>query len=436
MALPAVRRYLPDLSPLQYRDYRLVYFGEGIASAGAMVTYVAIPFQVFDLTGSTLLVGLIGVAQLIPLLFLAVLGGVLADTLDRRRQVILAEVGLVLVVLGLLGNALLPEPSVAAIFVLAGIASGLNGIRRPPLEALLQVMVPREKQPASAALRGLSGTLAQVGGPALGGILIAAVGLPLTFGVNVATYLVALVALLLVRTYALPGAGGSGVSFQAIVDGFRFAKSRQELMGSYVVDFAAMVFGMPFALFPAIADSLAASSGLEAPQILGFLYAAPGAGAFLASLTAGWTRHVHRHGVGIAVAAAGWGVAVLVFGFVESVPLALVMLAFAGGADMISGVFRLTLWNQTIPVGMRGRLAAIEQVSYASGPYLGNARAGMVAAVGGVPFAVVSGGVLCLVGIAASCLWLPKFWQYDARTAPDPDAPEGVDTPVSPGQDA
>jgi len=202
-------------------------------------------------------------------------------------------------------------------------------------------------------------------------------------------------------------------TWRSIVEGFRYARSRQELIGTYVVDFVAMVFGMPLALFPALAaDRLGAAA-------LGPLYAAPAVGALLASLTSRWTPRVHRHGFAVMVAATVWGVAIVGFGFSPSLWPALACLAIAGGADAVSGIFRMTMWNQTIPDALRGRLAGIEMVSYMSGPLLGHAEAGAVAALAGVQVSIVSGGLLCVVGVVACGLALPRFRRYDART----DAP-------------
>jgi MFS family permease len=194
-----------------------------------------------------------------------------------------------------------------------------------------------------------------------------------------------------------------------VLQGLRYATSRQELVGTYIVDFVAMVFGMPLALFPAIADRLGG------PRLLGLLYAAPAVGALVASLTSRWTPRVHRHGRAVLVAAAAWGVAIVAFGFSDRIPLALAFLAFAGAADGVSGLFRTTIWNQTIPDELRGRLASIEIVSYTSGPLLGHAEAGAAAALGGVRFSVVSGGALCVIGVLACALFLPGFLAYDAR---------------------
>jgi MFS family permease len=194
-----------------------------------------------------------------------------------------------------------------------------------------------------------------------------------------------------------------------VLEGFHYARSRQELIGTYVVDFVAMVFGMPLALFPALSEMLGG------PHALGLLYAAPAGGALLASLTSRWTPRVHRHGLAVMLAATAWGLAIVGFGFSDRLVPALALLTLAGGADAVSGIFRMTLWNQTIPDALRGRLAGIEMLSYMSGPLLGHVEAGLVAAAFGTRTSVVSGGVLCILGVLLCAVLLPRFMAYDAR---------------------
>jgi MFS family permease len=248
-------------------------------------------------------------------------------------------------------------------------------------------------------------------GPAIAGGLIAVAGLPVTLGVDVATFGVSLFAVSLMRAVPPPD-GLARVSVDSVLAGIRYARGRQDLLGTYLVDMNAMFFGMPLALFPQIA------SGFGGPAVLGLLYTAPSVGALLTSTTSGWVRRVRRHGRAIALAAAAWGIAIIGFGFAPSLWIALLALAFAGAADMVSGLFRTTIWNHTIPDAMRGRLAGIEMLSYSSGPGLGNLEAGVVGALAGVRASVVSGGVLCVLGTAALSAVLPRFWRYEATGEP------------------
>jgi MFS family permease len=406
-----------DLGPLRrHRDYRYLFAAQAVSFLGSLMTYVALPYQVYRLTGSSLAVGLVGLAELGPLLLTAFVGGALADAVDRRRMVLWTEGALALGSLGLAANASLRAPLLWPLYVAAAIMSALNGLQRPSLDSLMPRLVDKDEVPAAAALSMLRGSIGMIAGPAIGGVLIASSGLAVTYGVDFATYVFSFFAVRMIR-HLPPPEGAESPSLAAVLEGFRYARSRQELIGSYVVDFVAMVFGMPLALFPAIADSMGG------PKVLGMLYAAPAVGGLVASVTSRWTPHVRRHGLAIAVAATVWGLAIVVFGYCEHLWPAVFFLAIAGGADAISGLFRMTLWNQTIPDALRGRLASIEIVSYTSGPLLGHAEAGFAAAIGGVRFSVVSGGALCVVGVAVLAALLPGFVRY---RAPDASGGTGV----------
>ncbi len=411
-----------DLGPLRrHRDFRWLYASQSVSFLGSMVTYVALPYQMFHLTGSNLKVGLLGAAELVPLLLTAFVGGALADVMDRRRMVLVTEMGLACGSGALALGALAGWTPVWALYAVAAFMSALNGLQRPSIEALGPRLVEHDEMPAMSSLATLRGSVGMIAGPALGGALIASAGLASTYLFDVATFLFSLAALQRIRS-VVPPESGEGPTLRSVLEGFRYARSRQELMGTYVVDFVAMVFGMPMALFPAIA---AAHGG---PHALGLLYAAPACGALVASLTSRWTHRVHRHGLAVMGAATVWGVAIVGFGFAGGLVPSVLLLACAGGADCISGLFRMTLWNQTIPDGFRGRLAGIEMVSYMSGPLLGNVEAGGVAAAFGVKVSVVSGGALCVVGVGLCALWLPRFVAYDARSRKLGE-PAGVATP-------
>ena len=268
-------------------------------------------------------------------------------------------------------------------------------------------LVLAEELPAAAALSSLKGNLGMVAAPPIAGVLIVAVGLPITYGVDVATFSVSLVALALMRAVP-PPPGSEGLSLRAIGDGLRYARSRQDLIGSYLIDMNAMFFGIPTALFPQVASHLGGAA------VLGVLYAAPSAGSLLVTLTSGWARRVRRLGRMVVLSAGIWGLGIIGFGFARSLPLAIVGLVVAGGADMVSGLCRTTMWNQSIPDSLRGRLAGIEMLSYSSGPTLGNVEAGLVESLAGLRASIVSGGVLCVVGTVALAAALPRFWNYDA----------------------
>jgi MFS family permease len=304
-------------------------------------------------------------------------------------------------------NSLLPRPQAWVLFVCAAAFAALNGLQRPSLEALLPRLVPPECLPAASALRSLSLNVGDLAGPALGGLLAATAGPVLAYSVDLLTFVVSLGALWAMRA-APPPPDADRPSLRSIAEGLRYAKSRPELMGTYLVDLNAMFFGMPMALFPAIAEGFGGAS-------VGLLYAAPAAGALCVTLTSGWTKRVNRHGLCVVVAAGAWGLAVVGFGLAPTLWEALLFLALAGAADMVSGLFRMTIWNQTIPDHLRGRLAGIEMISYTTGPLLGNAESGVAARLFGVHASIVSGGVLCVAGTALLALLLPQLIRYDGR---------------------
>jgi MFS family permease len=404
-----------DIGPLRrHREYRLLWTGLAVSFFGSQVAFVAVPYQVYHLTGSTAVVGLLALVALVPLLLSAVVGGAFADAVDRRKMVRIAEGGLALCSTALLVNSLLPSPQVWVLFVVEAVAAALAGFLRPSLDSLTPRLVDRDELIAAGALDSLRFQIGLIGGPALGGVLIAVAGLPAVFAIDIATFLVSLVALGMMRAVP-PPPDAEPPSLSRIAEGFRYAWSRPELLGTYGVDMIAMFFGMPAALYPALATEFGG------PGVLGLLYTAPTVGSLVATATSGWTKRVHRHGMGVIVAAGVWGVGITLLGLAPNLPLALAALALAGAADMVSGIFRSTIWNQTIPDRLRGRLAGIEQVSYSSGPLLGDVEAGVVGELFSVRASIVSGGVLCIVGVAVAALLLPAFRHYDSRQ-PVPEA--------------
>lgn len=398
-----------DITPLRrHRDFRLNFVGRSVSAFGSMITFVAVPYQVYLLTHSTASVGLLGAVELAALLGFALLGGALADARDRRMIGLVAEAGLMAGSIILFGNALLAHPIIWLVFVIVSVQGALDAMQTPSMAALTPRLVDREEIPAALALNGMRSTTAMIAGPALAGVIIAIAGLPVAYAVDVASFVVGLACLWLMRAVP-PPVDAARPSVRRIVEGLRYARSRPELMGSYIVDVIAMFFGMPIALFPAIA------SGLGGPKVLGLLYAAIAAGSFLFSATSGWTKRVRRHGLAVIIAASLWGVAIIAFGFAPSLGVALLCLVAGGAADMMSGIFRQTLWNQTIPDSLRGRLASIEQISYSGGPLLGNFRSGVVASLFTVRISIVSGGILCVLGCLIAAVALPGLREFDAR---------------------
>jgi MFS family permease len=422
----AARRARPDLSPLRRSpEFRRLYAGQAASFAGSMITYVALPYQAYQLTRSSLVVGLLSVAELVPLVIAALLGGALADAADRRRLILAAEAASLAVAAALALNAAAWH-QVGLLFVLAVIGAFAAGMQRPSLDALVPLLVAREDLTAAASLSGLLGNGAQVLGPLLGGTLIAAAGLPAAYLADGASCLAGLVMFARLRPFP-PAPEADRPSLRGVAEGLRYVRGRPEILGTYLIDIAAMFFGAPYALFPAVAARLGGAFAL------GFLYAAPGAGALLVSATGGWAGHVHRHGRAIALAVVGWGLAIAAFGLAPGLWWAVAALAAAGAADMVSGIFRMTMWNQTIPARLRGRVAGLEMISYTTGEPLGNLESGLAAALtGSARIAIVSGGLACLAGAVAVTLALPALWRYDARAAPGPGPPAAAAVPDLP----
>ncbi len=399
-----------DLTPLRTsRDYRLLFTGQTISGFGSFITYVSIPFQVAALTHDPLAVGAIGVCELVPLLVMAFVGGALADYVDRRLLVRGGEFALTALTGVLLVNALAGAPHLWLLYVVAALTACIDGVQRPALDAMVPRLVTPSELPATSALQSLGYGVAQLAGPTLAGVLISAFGLAWGYAFDLCTFALSLICLTLIRAVPPPPAADRP-SVRSVAVGVRYAASRPELLGTYLVDINAMFFGMPQALYPFLATQLGGA------KALGLLYAAPAAGAMLATLASGWTARVHRHGLLVLIAAAFWGLGIVGVGVSRLLWLTLLCLAFAGAADMVSGIFRAIIWNQTIPDHLRGRLAGIEMLSYTTGPLLGQLRSGAMARTRlGVSGSIWLGGVLCIAGTAALAAGLPRFLRYNGE---------------------
>jgi MFS family permease len=397
-----------DVTPLRAsRDYRLLYTGQFVSAFGSAVSYVVLPWQMYRLTKSTFAVGMLGVAEFVPMFVMAFVGGALADYFDRRRLVMLAEAVMAFLCGALVFNSLLPQPRVWALVLMASLFAACNAAHTPAIEALTPRIVPAELMPAVSALRAFSNNATFIVGASLAGLITAKLGAAVGYAVDAATFIASLVMLMLLRAVPPPEAADRP-SLRSIKEGLLYARRRQELLGTYLIDIIAIFFGMPMALFPAIAERLGGAS-------VGPLYAMPAVGATLATLTSGWVEKVNRHGRAITLSVAVWGTAIIGFGLATRLWAALFCLVIAFAADAVSAMFRVTIWNQTIPDHLRGRLASIEMISYMTGPYLGNAEAGLVASLYGLRASVVSGGLMCVVGAGLLAVLLPGFLRYDRR---------------------
>ena len=399
-----------DLTPLKkYPDFRNLWAAGLISYLGSMITYVAIPFQIKELTNSYLAVGIVGVIELVPLIVFGLYGGVLADSVNRKKMVWATEAGAMLLVALLLANSMLWEPKVWVIYIAAGLFAVVDGLQRPSADAMLPRLVGHQDLPAATALMSLRWQLGLIVGPTVGGIIFSTFSISAGFAVDMATYVVALV--FLARVRSMPSSKeAKKPSLAALLDGVKYAFSRQDLIGTYIIDLAAMTLAMPMALYPFWADQL------NAPWALGMFYSAITVGSVLVTVTSGWTTRYRFHGRAVILAAIGWGLAIAVAGLSTSLVLVLLFLTIAGAFDMISALFRANMWNQTIPDHFRGRLAGIELLSYSVGPLAGQLRAATIASATSLSFSVTSGGILCAIVVAFLAFFLPKMWKYDVET--------------------
>lgn len=409
--LDRLRALRLDVTPLrESRDFRLLFTAGTVFYLGSMVAYVAVPYQLYTLTGSNLAVGLLGLVELVPLLVFGLYGGALADHVDRRRLLVWTGVGRVVLTAVLAANAFSGDPQVWLIYVIGAGEAAVAALQRPSKEALEPRTVRHDQIPAASALSSFGTQVGVLVGPAIGGLLLAFVGVGWCFVVQLVGLLVATVLYRVMRPY--PHAGETTPpSLRGISEGISYAVRRKDLLGTYLVDIAAMLMAMPVVLFPAFAETIFAR-----PELLGLLYSVETVGSMVATATSGWVSRVHHHGRAVVIAATGYGLAIAMVGLAPTIWVAALFLGLAGAADMISGIFRATIWNQTIPDTMRGRLAGIEMLSYSVGPLGGQVRAGLVADLWSVRGSIASGGVLCVVGVAATAAWMRDFWRYDART--------------------
>ena len=406
-----LRRLAIDLGPLRrYPAFRRLFVGQTVSAFGSEVAAVAAPIQLYHLTHSTLQLGLLSLCELFPLLTLTIVGGAIADAVDRRRLLLVTEVLLSIVALAFAFNASLAHPRVWALYVLVTLAMSIFSLGVAGLNTVIPRLVGPDELAAANAIENVYGSTTNVAGPALGGALIALLNYRGAYLLDAGTFAASLWSVW--RLPPLPPAhDAQRPSLRTIAEGFRFVRRKNVLLGMFLVDSNAMVFGMPRALFPALAfGRFHGGSG-----IAGLLYAAPYAGALISSLLSGWIGHVRRQGLIVAIAAALWGAAIVGFGFATSLWLALLFLAAAGAADNVSAVLRGTiLWTVT-PDHIRGRVSGIEFAQVAATPALGNVEAGVLASLTSIRFSVVSGGFACVVGTFLVALAVPAFIRYDAR---------------------
>ncbi len=430
-AAPRRNRVFADLTPLRrYRDFRNIWIGQIISALGSQLTVVGVAYQAYRLTHSTLIVGLVSLVQLGPLLIGSLWGGAVADAMDRRRLLLITQVVLAATSAGLAVNALLAHPHLWPLFAFTAASAGFQGVDNPTRKAALPMIVPTEDLPAALALQQVVYQLALVAGPALAGLLIGVAGLSVVFWLDVASFTAAFVSVVLLPRL-VPVGGGRKAGVASVVEGLRYLKGQRTLAATYWVDLDAMVFGMPRAVFPALALGLYRGGA----ETLGLLYAAPGAGALAGALLTGWVVRVRRQGRAVVLCVFLWGAAIAVFGVVRVLWIGVAFLAVAGAADVVSAVFRNAILQMTVPEELQGRLSGTWIAVVTGGPRLGDAEAGAAAAIGGPQFAVWSGGLACIAGLGVLLWRVPELWRQDATSllatagaptaAGDPTAPRG-----------
>jgi MFS family permease len=400
------RHVLLDLTPLRRSaDFRALIAGLGVSTFGTQLTAVAVPYQVYGLTRSSLYVGLVSLAQLFPLILGSLFGGSLVDAVDRRRMLLVVEALGAVSSAGLALNADF-GPALWPLFVFPAVTAALSGMDSSARGAMVPGMVGLASVPAANAMFQALFQTGGIVGPALAGLLLAGAGVRAVYWIDVVSYLVALASVLTISAQP-PARGAAPVrpGWRSTMEGLRFVRRSQPVQGAYLIDLNAMVFGMPRALFPALAANVFGGGATT----VGLLYAAPGTGALLGAVTSGWVGRVRRQGLAVICAVIVWGLAIAGFGLVRFLPLALLLLAIAGLADVVSAVFRNTIIQFAAPDAMRGRLQGVQMAVVAGGPRLGDLEAGVVATAFGDTVSVVSGGLACVAGALVVARLLPGF---------------------------
>ena len=413
----AIRRIALDISPLrESRDYRLLWMGQLVSLTGTYIAVVALPYQVFQMTGSALAVGMIGLAQVVPLILVSIFGGAFADRVDRRKIMIATDGGLALSSALLLLGAIHGRPPLWFLYGATGLGAGMSALNWPARTASVVNLVGRERLPAAMSLNQVLYNGSMLVGPALGGLILTRGGLVWAYGIDVASFVAAMTSAALIRPLPPERKEGEEVltGWSAIAEGLRFLRGRRVLVASFLIDLNAMIFGMPRALFPVMQKTVFGVG----PFGLGLLYAAPAAGALVGALTAGWVSRIRHQGRAVVWAVVVWGAAIAAFGLSGRLFwLALFFLAVAGAADVVSAVFRGTILQLGAPDALRGRVSAVHIMVVTGGPRLGDVEAGAVAALVSPAFSIVSGGLACLAGAAILALLVPQFWRYHAGDA-------------------
>ena len=409
MRLP---RLVPDVSSLrESRDLRVIVLGNVISQLGSQATLVALPYQIYVQSHSAFLVGLLGAVELGPLVASALLAGAIADRMDRRRLLLLDQVGLVLTAAGLALASFLGHPPLAVLYVLGALLAAFSSLQNVAETAIIPNLVTPARLRSALALNYGLYALTMVVGPAVGGLVIGGFGVQWAYAADAVSCAAVVVAVAAIAPQPPPPVAEPVTIVRAIADGLRYVRGNRALMGSFAIDLVAMTFGMPRALFAVLSVSVyhAGATGT------GVLYSAVSVGATLGAITTGWLSHARRLGLIVIWAVVAWGAAITVAGLAASLWLAAILLAVAGAADSVSAVCRSTINQSVTPDHMRGRMSAVYSLVVTSGPRLGDIESGGVAGAAGVRFSIVSGGVVCVLGVLGVLLAFPALLRYDAE---------------------
>jgi MFS family permease len=411
-----LRRHAVDTRPLATPAYKRLLIGQGTAFIGSMLTQVAVPVQVYGISHSSLYVGLVGLAGLVPIVVFGLYGGAIADAMDRRVLYFWSSIGTWAVTIALLVQTLLSVNSVGLILGLVAVQSAAFAIASSTRGAIIPRIVDEELVPAANTLSFTIGNVGQVVGPLFAGLLVTrSHGFAYAYSLDAVLFTAALYSAL--RLPPIPPDGSAPkLGLRSVAEGLAFIATRPVLIMSFAVDIAAMVLAMPRALFPAAAD--ARFHGQVGP-----LYAAIAIGAVIAGLSSGWIGRVRRQGVALVVAIVCWGAAVALSGLAHALWLAVGFLALAGAADLVSAVYRQTILQTYAPDEMRGRMQGVFIAVVAGGPRLGDVRAGGTAAATSTTFSWVGGGIACMAVVAVAGVLVRPFWRYDTRAARTEEVP-------------
>ena len=405
-----LRRHRIDLTPLTTSaDFRRLFVGQALSEFGTQITFVAVPLQVYILTRSTAMVGLLALCETLPIVVLPIVGGAIADAVERRRFLMIAQAIAAGLTLVLAVNSLLPEPRVWVRFAFSFLWASAYSLYSPAFRAWPARLLSPDLYTSALALEVVYYQSAALAGPVLAGFLSVKFGFEYAYLLDAVSYVAVIVALAGMRP-SPPTAERASVGWSTIVEGLRFLRGKQVLQGTFWIDLNAMIFGLPVALYPAfVIDVLDAS-----PSLVGLLYSAEALGSLLVALLSGRAKHVRRQGLVTIVACVCWGAGIVGFGFAETLWLALLFLMLASASDMVSGLYRDAILKTVTPDEMRGRMEGISLAVVGTGPSLGNAEAGLLASVTNVRFSIKFGGIACILGAGLLAIVLPKYRRYDA----------------------